>query len=261
MGPVVVRDGALCSPFVNGNIRGNADGFFHGLGGLGSGSGPGRPEPRLVRSWRDWRGGLPPALNTPGLTPVILTALIVCWPGQEVPAGSLARRGLSGRERLCALCPLDDQKFCLYGREPLCFHFSRQFFQLKMFTCLPNRPEPIFEVLAEYKGTSSLLTELLKMPLRLIKNAQSFGGGYDVTGDMGWALPLILAPLNVPNGQKGAWVSPLLRGRPRDDMGLASAGSAISFPAFSSRLPVGGGRVGNRLESDDPLAEAMAWPW
>jgi hypothetical protein len=47
------------------------------------------------------------------------------------------------------------------------------------------------------------LRQLFLIPFRLTTDARSFGGGYDVTGDLGWALPMILFPLGLLLGPRG----------------------------------------------------------
>lgn len=52
-----------------------------------------------------------------------------------------------------------------------------------------------FQMLTEYGAKSSLFFELLSAPFHMITNAAKFGGGFDVLGDFGWPLLIVLAPL------------------------------------------------------------------
>ena len=148
-------------------------------------------------------GGFAAGIKYTGvLTPVILTALIVCWPGKRSLQDRLLDGVCLGGSAFALFVPWMIKNFVFTGGNPL-FPFLPSIFPAKNVYMFAESSRAYFQVLAEYKGTSSLLTELLEMPLRLMKNAQSFGGGYDVTGDMGWALPLLLAPLMFLTVRKG----------------------------------------------------------
>ncbi len=148
-------------------------------------------------------GGFTAGIKYTGiLTPVILTGLVLVWRGQR----SLRDRFLDGvclgGSAFALFVPWMIKNYVFTGGNPV-FPFFPSLFPAENVYMFAESSKAYFEVLAEYKGTSSLLLELLKMPLRLVNNAQSFGGGYDVTGDMGWALPLILAPLTFLTVRKG----------------------------------------------------------
>ena len=148
-------------------------------------------------------GGFTAGIKYTGiLTPALLAALIVCWRGQR----SLRDRVLDGLTvggtAFALFAPWMVKNYFFTGGNPL-FPFLPSIFPAKNVYLFAESSRAYFEVLSEYKGTSPLLIELLKMPFRLAQNAPSFGGGYDVTGDLGWALPLILAPLTLLTVRKG----------------------------------------------------------
>lgn len=158
------------------------------------------------RSWfvlAGLAGGFAAGIKYTGvLTPMILTTLIVFWRGQRNWRERLMDGLCLGGSSFALFVPWMVKNYVLTGGNPV-FPFLPSLFTAKNVYMYAESSRAYFEVLSEYKGSSSLLMELLKMPLRLAKNAQSFGGGYDVTGDMGWALPLISAPLMLFTIKKG----------------------------------------------------------
>jgi hypothetical protein len=51
-----------------------------------------------------------------------------------------------------------------------------------------------FRVLTEYNQTSNVFFEILRSPWSLIHNNLKFGGGFDVLGDFGWPLFILMIP-------------------------------------------------------------------
>lgn len=148
-------------------------------------------------------GGFAAGIKYTGvLTPMILTTLTVFWRGERTWRQRLIDGTCLGGSAFALFIPWMVKNYVFTGGNPV-FPFLPSIFPAKNVYMFAESSRAYFEVLSEYKGSSSLLLELIKMPLRLVKNAQSFGGGYDVTGDMGWALPLILAPLMILTVKKG----------------------------------------------------------
>lgn len=148
-------------------------------------------------------GGFSAGIKYTGiLTPAILTGLILFWRGQRSLRDRFLDGACLGGSAFALFVPWMIKNYVLTGGNPV-FPFLPSIFPAKNVYMFAESSKAYFEVLSEYKGTSPLLFELLKMPFRLVKNAQSFGGGYDVTGDMGWALPLILTPLTILTVRKG----------------------------------------------------------
>jgi hypothetical protein len=131
---------------------------------------------------------------TGAMTPALLTLLVLAAP---------RRRGLKDRvidaaalalPALAAFAPWMVKNAVFTGGNPV-FPFLPSLFPATNVHLPEQASAAYFRVLDEYKGTSSLLLELFGLPLRLLTDTVSFGGGYDVTGDLGWALPLLLLPL------------------------------------------------------------------
>ncbi|MGQ0644073.1 MAG: ArnT family glycosyltransferase [Elusimicrobiota bacterium] len=141
-------------------------------------------------------GGAAAAVKYTGiLTPVLLTALAALWPG-----GARSPRRRAGDTALIALpsflvfLPWMAKNFVFTGGNPV-FPFFPGIFPARNVYLPEESSRAYFQVLDEYKGSSPLLTELFLMPFRLASDALSFGGGFDVTGDLGWVLPILLLPL------------------------------------------------------------------
>lgn len=148
-------------------------------------------------------GGFAAGIKYTGImTPVILTVLVILWQGRRTLRDRLVDGVCVGGTALALFVPWMIKNYVFTGGNPV-FPFFPSIFPARNIFMFAESSQAYFEVLSEYKGTSFLLIELIKMPLRLAKNAQSFGGGYDVTGDMGWALPLILGPLTFLTVRKG----------------------------------------------------------
>jgi len=139
---------------------------------------------------------------TGGLTPALLAALIFFWPdGRSWKTRFFDAGGLSLAAFLTFL-PWLVKNAVFTGGNPV-FPFLPGVFPAKNVYMFEESSRAYFQVLDEYKGTSSVLVELILMPLRLAANPLSFGGGFDVTGDLGWVLPLLLLPLAL--GLSGWW--------------------------------------------------------
>ena len=136
------------------------------------------------------------------LTPAIMTGLVLFWRRPRSVQDRLLDAACLGGSAFVLFVPWMIKNYVFTGGNPV-FPFFPSIFPAKNVYMFAESSKAYFEVLSEYKGTSPLLIELLKMPFRLAKNAQSFGGGYDVTGDLGWALPMILAPLSLLTIRKG----------------------------------------------------------
>jgi hypothetical protein len=54
-----------------------------------------------------------------------------------------------------------------------------------------------FQMLTEYGAKSSVFFELLSAPFDMAWNAAKFGGGFDVVGDFGWLLFILMAPMGL----------------------------------------------------------------
>lgn len=148
-------------------------------------------------------GGFATGIKYTGvMTPVLLTGLIVFWPGRRSFRDRILDGACVAVPALILFVPWMIKNYVLTGGNPV-FPFLPSLFPAKNVFMFQESSQAYFEVLAEYKGKSNLLIELFLMPFRLIKNPQSFGGGYDVTGDMGWALPLILSPMALLTIKKG----------------------------------------------------------
>ncbi len=130
------------------------------------------------------------------ITPALLTVLVGVWPGRR----SWRDRALDGflvaAVSLAVFSPWLVKNFVFTGGNPF-FPFLPSLFPARNVYLYQESAEAYFQVLSEYKGASALLIELFKMPFRLTTQAESFGGGFDVTGDLGWALPLLLLPLGL----------------------------------------------------------------
>lgn len=148
-------------------------------------------------------GGFAAGIKYTGvMTPALLSGLIVCWPGPRSIRDRLLDGACVALPSFALFVPWMVKNFYFTGGNPV-FPFLPSIFPAKNVYMFEESAKAYFEVLAEYKGKSNLLIELFQMPFRLIKNPQSFGGGYDVTGDMGWALPLLLVPLSVLTFKRG----------------------------------------------------------
>ncbi len=128
------------------------------------------------------------------LTPAVLFALILFWPRPRTARERAGDALALFLPAFLVFLPWLVKNFLFTGGNPV-FPFLPQWFPADNVYMHRDAAGAYFRVLDEYRGTSPLLMELFGLPLRLVTNVVSFGGGYDVTGDLGWALPLILLPL------------------------------------------------------------------
>ncbi len=128
------------------------------------------------------------------LTPAILSLLALGWPRERSFRSRAADALAVGGTSFLVFLPWLVKNAVLTGGNPV-FPFLPSFFPAKNVFLSTESARAYFQVLDEYKGSSGLLWELFVMPFRVATDAASFGGGYDVTGDLGWALPMILFPL------------------------------------------------------------------
>lgn len=158
------------------------------------------------RSWfflSGLAGGFAAGIKYTGvITPFLLTMLILFWKGRRSVGERILDGACLGGTAFLLFLPWMVKNYFMTGGNPV-FPFLPSIFPAENVYLFAESSRAYFEVLAEYKGKSSLLVELIQMPMRLITNAQSFGGGYDVTGVLGWALPLILGPLAFLTLRKG----------------------------------------------------------
>lgn len=129
-----------------------------------------------------------------GITPFLLTTLLLCWPGRRSVRERFWDGVCLGGTSFVLFLPWMVKNIVLTGGNPV-FPFLPSLFPAPHVYKFEEASRAFFQVMAEYQGTQSLWRELLAMPYRLIVNAQSFGQGYDVVGTFGWTLPLVLAPL------------------------------------------------------------------
>ncbi|MBL0058207.1 MAG: glycosyltransferase family 39 protein [Elusimicrobia bacterium] len=142
-------------------------------------------------------GGFSAGIKYTGvLTPAVLTALVALWPGRRSVRDRLLDGVCLGGAAFALFVPWMVKNYVFTGGNPV-FPFLPSIFPARNVYMFAESSRAYFSVLAEYSGTSSLLIDLLKMPFRLATDAQSFGGGFDVTGDLGWALPILLLPLSL----------------------------------------------------------------
>lgn len=128
------------------------------------------------------------------LTPALLGLAALAWPRTRSWKDRALDAAAVGGVSFLLFLPWMVKNVVLTGGNPV-FPFLPSFFPAKNVYLPAEAARAYFQVLDEYRGSSGLLTELFLMPFRLATNASSFGGGYDVTGDLGWALPMILFPL------------------------------------------------------------------
>ncbi len=155
----------------------------------------------LFKSNRRWLvlsgilGGFAAGIKYTGvLTPALLGLGVLLWPRPRPlreRGGDVAALALPA---FLVFLPWLAKNYFFTGGNPV-FPFLSQWLPAKNVYLYQEAAQAYFQVLNEYKGSSSLLAELFGLPLRLVSNTLSFGGGYDVTGDLGWALPLLLLPL------------------------------------------------------------------
>lgn len=145
------------------------------------------------------------------LTPLVLTPMILFYPRTSWRERAV-RLAVFGGTALGVFLPWLVKNYVFTGGNPV-FPFLPSLFPARHVYLAEASARSYFQVLEEYKGSSSLLWDLFRVPLRLVSNATSFGGGFDVTGDLGWALPLLLLPLGffaVRPGRRFVWVYVLL---------------------------------------------------
>lgn len=136
------------------------------------------------------------------LTPMLLGFFALVWPRPRSGRDRALDFAVVGGVSFLVFLPWLIKNFVLTGGNPI-FPFLPSFFPAKNVYLPVESARAYFQVLDEYKGSSSLLMEIFLMPFRLATNATSFGGGYDVTGDLGWALPLLLLPMAAALWKKG----------------------------------------------------------
>jgi hypothetical protein len=169
-----------------------------GLLGPALDSAPSSEGPVPSRSWfilSGLFGGFSAGIKYTGvITPALLTALLLVWPGR----GPWRRRAVDAAAlafpAFALFLPWMVKNYFFTGGNPV-FPFLPAWLPAKNVYLYKESAQAYFQVLDEYKGTSALLLELFQFPFRLASDALSFGGGYDVTGDLGWALPILLFPL------------------------------------------------------------------
>jgi 4-amino-4-deoxy-L-arabinose transferase-like glycosyltransferase len=120
------------------------------------------------------------------LTPALLAVTALGWPRPRAFKDRAADAAAVGLLSFLLFLPWLIKNFVLTGGNPV-FPFLPSFFPAKNVYLPEASAGAYFQVLDEYRGSSNLLFELFLMPFRLATNAASFGGGYDVTGDLGWA--------------------------------------------------------------------------
>lgn len=135
------------------------------------------------------------------LTPLALTPFILFAPGVRF-RDRWKRWFLFGVPAFLVFLPWLVKNYFFTGGNPV-FPFLPSLFPAKAVYLHAESARAYFQVLDEYKGSSSLLIDLFQLPLRLFSKAESFGGGFDVTGDLGWALPLLLFPLGLLSRRPG----------------------------------------------------------
>jgi hypothetical protein len=142
-------------------------------------------------------GGVAAGIKYTGvLTPGLLTLSALFWPRPRTLRDRLRDGAAVGGTAFAVFLPWLVKNYVLTGGNPV-FPFLPSIFPAKNVYMYAESSRAYFQVLSEYAGTSSLLVELFRMPFRLATDVSSFGGGFDVTGDIGWALPLILLPASL----------------------------------------------------------------
>lgn len=167
------------------------------------------------RRWFLWAGvaaGFAAGIKyTAILTPLVLTPMLLFYSRTSWRERG-ARLAVFGGTALAVFLPWLIKNYIFTGGNPV-FPFLPALFPARHVYLAEASARSYFQVLDEYRGSSSLLWDLFRVPLRLVSNATSFGGGFDVTGDLGWALPLLLLPLGffaVRSGRRFVWVYVLL---------------------------------------------------
>jgi hypothetical protein len=136
------------------------------------------------------------------ITPAVLGAVALFWPRKRALRERFWDAAAVGGTAFLLFLPWLVKNAVFTGGNPV-FPFLPSFFPSKNVYLPEAASRAYFQVLDEYKGSSGLLTELFLMPLRLATDVGTFGGGYDVTGDLGWALPLLLLPLGLLLWKRG----------------------------------------------------------
>lgn len=127
------------------------------------------------------------------LTPAILCLQILIWPRERSWRQRAADVLVIGGSAAAVFLPWMAKNAWLTGGNPV-FPFLPGLFPAKNVFMSKESAGAYFQVLQEYGGTSPLLVEIFMMPFRLATRATSFGGGFDVTGDLGWIFPILLLP-------------------------------------------------------------------
>jgi len=136
------------------------------------------------------------AKYTGALTPVILS-LMALIEGKNYPMKDRIKRTLFiGLPFTIIFSPWLIKNYVFTGGNPV-FPFLTKWFNSANVHMAEASANGYFHVLDEYCTKSNLLVELFKFPFNLITKPMAFGGGYDVIGDFGWALIIILLPLSI----------------------------------------------------------------
>lgn len=154
----------------------------------------------IQRSDRRWlllaglMGGYATGIKYTGiLTPTILSLQVAFWPRERGWRQRTADVLVLGVSAAAVFLPWMLKNAWMTGGNPV-FPFLPNIFPAQNVFMSNESSSAYFQVLQEYKGTSPLLVEIFMMPFRLATRATSFGGGFDVTGDLGWVLPILLLP-------------------------------------------------------------------
>ncbi len=140
------------------------------------------------------------------ITPFILFLLILLWPREQPLKKRVMDAVCLFVPALIVFLPWMIKNFIFTGGNPV-FPFLPKLFHAANVYLSQESANAYFRVLDEYRGTSSFLVEIFYFPFRLATDPMSFGGGFDVTGDLGWILPIFLFPLFffIIKGNKTHW--------------------------------------------------------
>lgn len=142
-------------------------------------------------------GGFAAGIKYTGvLTPALLFLGALFWPRPRSGPDRWKDAAALGASGFSVFLPWLVKNAVFTGGNPV-FPFLPSVFPASKVFMFKESAKAYFAVLDEYKGTSGLLITLFKMPFQLATDATRFGGGFDVTGDLGWALPLLLLPLGI----------------------------------------------------------------
>lgn len=196
------------------------------------------------------------------LTPAILAAVALLWPRERPLRERALDAAAVGGVAFMLFLPWMAKNFFLTGGNPV-FPFLPSLFPAKNVYLSAESARAYFQVLDEYKGSSALLTELFMMPFRALTQVTTFGGGYDVTGDLGWALPLLLLPLGLFLWRRGGLGKLLLAYVAAHVFLWASVRPVLRFlyPVFPAACLLAGGGFSRALASATPLLRRTMGFW